>query len=234
MSVDPVDLAFDRPVPIFPLPNAVLFPGATLPLHIFEERYREMTRDVLGGGGLIAMALLCEGYVELYHTNHAEIHPVVCVGRVRECVETVDGRFLLNLEGLCRARVLSEDREGPYRMALLEPVDETPAGVIEPDGAYGVRRALEEVLGSTPFDMLEDAADVRSLNRPDVPIGRVVDALASKLVPAEEVEIKQRMLEESDAVRRGTILVEELRTVREMLRVRQSRQSSWPRDEGTN
>ena len=60
MTIDPTDVAFDRPVPLFPLPNVVLFPGTTQSLQVFEPRYREMVADTLGQAGLIAMALLAE------------------------------------------------------------------------------------------------------------------------------------------------------------------------------
>ena len=53
-------------VPLFPLPNVVLFPGAVLPLHIFEERYKTMTADALAGKSLVAMALLRPGWEKDY------------------------------------------------------------------------------------------------------------------------------------------------------------------------
>lgn len=231
--MDPADVAFDRPVPLFPLPNVVLFPGTTQSLHIFEARYREMVADTLSQAGLIAMALLEDGYVEHYHTNYASIHPIVCVGHIREHVQLPDGRYFLNLEGICRARVLSEDREGPYRLALLEQLPET-GGTIDPDGAITVRHSIEEVLKAPSFDALEDMDGLRSLLRQDVPIGRAVDILAFKLVPADEVETKQRILEELDVVRRGSILLEEIRSVREILDVRENRRKHWPWEEGGN
>jgi len=49
-------------VPIFPLPNCVLLPGGLLPLHVFEPRYRELTRDCLAGPQLVAVARLRPGY----------------------------------------------------------------------------------------------------------------------------------------------------------------------------
>jgi len=49
---------FPRNVPIFPLAEVVLFPGALLPLHVFEKRYQAMVKDVLSGDRLIAIALL--------------------------------------------------------------------------------------------------------------------------------------------------------------------------------
>lgn len=233
MDVNPIEMAFDRPVAVFPLPNLVLFPGVTQALHIFEPRYREMVRDALEGSRLIAMALLRDGTSGDDETNDAEIYPVVCVGYIREYVLLPDGRYFLNLEGLCRARVTSEYREGPYRLALLEPMPETDAGV-EPDGAMTVRGAIAEVLAAEAFDALEGVQGLRGLLRSDVPIGRAIDILASKLVRSDEVEIKQRMLEEPDAVQRGTLLLDEIRCVREILRLRDSRQAQWPRGGSAN
>ena len=51
-----------RHIPIFPLPNVVLFPNVFLPLHIFEPRYRDMVTEALGGDRLIGMVLLKPGW----------------------------------------------------------------------------------------------------------------------------------------------------------------------------
>src|SRR5690606_30905127 len=59
---DPVSQSALEALPIFPLPDVVLFPGAVLPLHIFEPRYREMTADLLAAHGLLALARLRPGY----------------------------------------------------------------------------------------------------------------------------------------------------------------------------
>src|SRR5947207_8074286 len=74
------DLAADRflGIPLFPLPNVVLFPRAVLPLHIFEERYKEMTADALSGDRLLAMALLRPGWAQNCY-GKAAIEPVACV-----------------------------------------------------------------------------------------------------------------------------------------------------------
>jgi Lon protease-like protein len=54
-------------LPIFPLPNAVLLPGGLLPLHVFEKRYREMTRDCLAGHQLMGVARLRPGFESSYY-----------------------------------------------------------------------------------------------------------------------------------------------------------------------
>src|SRR6185503_4161518 len=115
--MDQIDFPpLDEPVGLFPLPNVVLFPRATLPLQVFEPRYRAMVRDALDDHSLIAMALLRPGYEAYYYTNIAKIHPVVCVGRIREHIQINDGRYFINLVGLCRAIVRQEEQEGEYRL----------------------------------------------------------------------------------------------------------------------
>ena len=62
-------------IPIFPLPNAVLFPGVFLPLHIFEPRYRAMVADALEGDRLIGMMLLKPGWESDYE-GRPPVYPV--------------------------------------------------------------------------------------------------------------------------------------------------------------
>src|SRR5476651_2067777 len=89
-------------VPLFPLPNVVLFPRAVLPLHIFEERYKAMTADTLRGDGRIAMALLKPGWEKCYYQRPA-IDPVVCVGTILSHEKLPDGTYNFLLQGAIRA-----------------------------------------------------------------------------------------------------------------------------------
>src|SRR5204862_2647939 len=84
-------------VPLFPLPNVVLFPRAVLPWHIFEERYLAMTADALRGDRLIAMALLKTGWERDYYSTPA-IEPVVCVGHILTHEQLADGKYNLLLQ----------------------------------------------------------------------------------------------------------------------------------------
>src|SRR6476661_9296831 len=78
-------------VPLFPLPNVVLFPRAILPLHIFEERYKTMTADAVRGRRQVAMALLRPGWEKSYY-GAPEIEPVVCVGAILSHERLPDGK----------------------------------------------------------------------------------------------------------------------------------------------
>ena len=89
-------------VPIFPLAGALLFPRSQLPLHIFEPRYRAMTRDALAGDRLIAMVQPRD------HEEPPALFEIGCIGRIGSCDELDDGRFNLVLEGLSRFRIARE------------------------------------------------------------------------------------------------------------------------------
>src|SRR4051812_37931477 len=95
-------------VPLFPLPNVVLFPRAILPLHIFEERYKQMTEDALASRRLVAMALLKPGWEKTYHQKHTPVDPVVCVGYIMQHERLEDGKFNFLLQGQMRARIVRE------------------------------------------------------------------------------------------------------------------------------
>jgi uncharacterized protein len=111
-------------IPIFPLPNAVLFPNVFLPLHIFESRYREMVADALQGDRIIGMVLLQPGFESNYEGRPA-IYPVGCAGVISHSEQLPDGRYNIVLRGIEKFRVRDEDRSKPYRLAHIEAVSET-------------------------------------------------------------------------------------------------------------
>ena len=113
-------------IPLFPLPNAVLFPGMPLPLHIFEPRYRKMVRDALSGPRVIGMVLLRAGF-EADYEGRPPIYSIGCAGRMDRCDSLPDGRFNIVLRGLRRFRVVDEHLGEPYRVATVVGLDD-PAG----------------------------------------------------------------------------------------------------------
>src|SRR5881296_1532002 len=95
-------------LPLFPLPNVVLFPNVFLPLHIFEPRYREMVADALAGERVIGMVLLKPGWEHTYHES-PPVYPIGCSGVISHDERLPDGRYDIVLHGLDRFRVLHED-----------------------------------------------------------------------------------------------------------------------------
>ena len=104
-------------IPIFPLPNLVLFPGLSVPLHIFEPRYREMIADVSETHGMIGMMLLKDELEDQDKDKFPDIFEVGCAGRIGGLVKLADGRYNLVLEGVAEFRIVREIRDRAYRQA---------------------------------------------------------------------------------------------------------------------
>jgi len=101
-----------KEIAIFPLSNAIFFPNTVLPLNIFEPRYKKMTEDALSNNKLIGM-------VQTKNYNNSvkpEVYKIGCLGKIDTHSKTVDGRYLINLTGLTRFKILDELETGlPYR-----------------------------------------------------------------------------------------------------------------------
>jgi Lon protease-like protein len=110
-------------VPLFPLPNVVLFPDVPLPLHVFEPRYRALVTDALSSHRTIGMALLKPGYEADYH-GRPPIYPIGCSGSIVREERLDDGRYNIVLHGRERFRIVEEQQGAPYRLALVEPLSE--------------------------------------------------------------------------------------------------------------
>ncbi len=88
-------------LPIFPLDGVVLLLGGDLPLNIFEPRYLALFEDSLRSHRLIGM-------VQPVRADNETVFRIGCAGRITRFEETPDGRYLVNLRGLCRFRILQE------------------------------------------------------------------------------------------------------------------------------
>src|SRR4051794_23711724 len=133
-------------IPIFPLPNVVLFPNVFLPLHIFEPRYRQMVEDALKGDRIIGMVLLRPGWESNYEGRPA-VYPIGCAGVITHAERLPDGRFNIVLRGMEKFRISEEEPGRQYRMAQVEPVPE-PAALR--DEMIEHRRRLEALLVPQP------------------------------------------------------------------------------------
>src|SRR5919198_1094637 len=103
-------------LPLFPLPNVVLFPNVFLPLHIFEPRYREMVEDSVRGDRIIGMVLLRPGWEKDYEGRPA-VYPIGCAGVITHSERLADGRFNIVLRGMEKFRIIGEEGGRSYRVA---------------------------------------------------------------------------------------------------------------------
>jgi len=140
---DPVSLPDE--IPLFPLPNVVLFPDAYLPLHIFEPRYRAMTRDALAGRRLIGMVVLRDGW-QADEGGTPALYATGCAGDIVHHEALPDGRFNLILHGVTRF-VIEDEVPGDtlYRLARVRWQPE-PDATSSPAALPGLRQQLEALL----------------------------------------------------------------------------------------
>src|SRR5262249_9899582 len=110
-------------LPLFPLPNVVLFPNVFLPLHIFEPRYRAMVSDALASDRMIGMVLLKPRWESEYE-GRPPVYPTGCSGVITHVDRLPDGRYNLVLRGVERFRIVEEEAGGSYRRANVDPLVE--------------------------------------------------------------------------------------------------------------
>src|SRR3984893_7074952 len=92
-------------LPLFPLPNVVLFPNVFLPLHIFEPRYRELVADALASDRMIGMVLLKPGWQHAYE-GRPPVYPIGCSGVITHVEARVGARHNIEVRCVARLRIL--------------------------------------------------------------------------------------------------------------------------------
>jgi ATP-dependent Lon protease len=183
-------------LPLFPLPT-VLFPGALLPLHIFEPRYREMVRDVLDLHRTLAVVLVTDPDKRDAH-GHPEIAKVAGVGVIVDQVELPSGRFNILVRG--RARVALEELPfgPPYRRAKATVITPPPGEAEHADLA-----ALIAAASAFAARVRERDAGFDFALPKDAPAGVVADLCAHHLLlDARERQLALETLEVGPRVRR--------------------------------
>ena len=122
----PVSAPREETIPLFPLPNVVLFPGARVPLHVFEPRYRQMTAHALAGERRIGMVAIRPEHLS-ESAGDPPLFSIGCAGLVEQATRRDDGRYDIVLRGTERFRILGElPRTGErlYRVARIVPLDD--------------------------------------------------------------------------------------------------------------
>lgn len=128
---DPADQQMEaRILPLFPLPDVILFPGQVMPLHIFEPRYRQMMRDLLDNSGEVILGtVLGEDKEQL--TELAPVQPVAGLGRLQKYQALEDGRFLVMILGEKRVRIRPHIGNELYPQARVKEIDDSHGPISE-------------------------------------------------------------------------------------------------------
>ncbi len=185
---------------IFPLSAALLLPGAHMPLNVFEPRYLSLVDDALKSDRLIGM--IQPSFDEGEEKDTSNLCNIGCVGRITAYQEVGDGRYLLNLSGISRFRILTEAKsENGYRRCRVKLFAED---LIEDDSkAADVDR--EELLSTFKayLDANEMEADWEGVSAASTEMLVNTLAMMSPYGPAE----KQALLEAPDLKTRAETLI---------------------------
>jgi len=192
------------PLPLFPL-QTVLLPGVTLPLHIFEPRYRQLTVDLMTGAvpekrfGVIALAPAAG--VEV--TSLEQLKPIGCAAILRQASRLPDGRFDIVTLGEDRFRLLSVDHEtAPYLMGTVEWLPDAPTMIPGQRSAADTVGALIASARAAYRRYCKAAWKQGDWTEPaeDVDIAKLAHLLATDcLLPLED---RQHILEETRPLHR--------------------------------
>ena len=193
-----------EPIAMFPLPEAVLFPGAMMPLHVFEPRYRQMTADAIEGDGR-----MCIGFIpndaETDENGNPRVAGIAGIGEIVEHRERPDGRYDIAVVGYARARIEELPFDPPYRRVRATVLGERSDGPSETDMAALVSTATRFA------ELVRPRAPGFELSIPgQAEPGQVADLLAHVLVL--DGDARQELLEELDAGERVRRCTEALAT----------------------
>jgi Lon protease-like protein len=184
-------------LPLFPL-GAVLYPGMLLPLHIFEDRYRQLVRDLLDGPeprrfGVIAIRKGRETGID----GVRSLYEIGCTATLRRVSRHPDGRFDIVTIGTQRFRLSALDETRPYLQGEVEMLADEP---VDPALAESAVRVIQAAFREYLDALIEwGGATVRLEELPDEPVLLSFVVAAAMIIDLPE---RQALLAESDTLRR--------------------------------
>jgi len=195
-------------VPLFPLPGVVLFPGAILPLRVFEPRYLRLLGDALASDKLIGMPQI-KPAPQHFSSEEAipDLHGIMGIGQVIAHEQLSDGTFQIALLGQGRYRIETEVPHQPYRIAQASPLpDHLPQTTLQRQSLTALSgelfRSAETLIGRT-LDAESRAHLLDALQERNEP-GAISDLLASIFV--QDSSLRQALLESADVLARTRLV----------------------------
>ncbi len=191
--------------PVMPLPGALLFPHALLPLHIFELRYREMLRHALRHHRMFCVALLKPRRLEW--ESPADFFHIAGIGLIRACVERSDGTSDLILQGLGRVAFKGFEQETPFPIARIDSIESESVRSVETEALAAKVLELYHNLKGDGLRQLPPKVDryLADLADPEM----LADLIASTFVT--DPLRRQRVLEERSINHRLRLVIRYLR-----------------------
>ena len=197
-------------IPIFPLEDVMLFPEMSVPLHVYEPRYKAMIADALKGNKIIGMVLLRPGYEKDYERSPS-VFQIGVAGVINEVEELPNGEYNIVLGALTKYRITREDASRPYRIAHVTAIaDDVPSAgadtlhtrrqrlealVRESGGRTGLRATPEGISDVTLVNGISQLARIDELDREQLletpnPLARAdaLIVLLEKMIAEQQVQ----------------------------------------------
>ena len=193
-----------KQVPVMPLPGAVLFPHALLPLYIFEPRYRNMLEHALRHHRMFCVTLIKPSCPE-WHAPEDFFH-LATVGLIRACVGRGDGTSNLILRGLQRVRFASFEQETPFPIARIDIVESHDKTTVETEA---LAEKVLELYASLKHDGRQLPAKVDRYLSELRDVEMLADLMASTFI--NDPLRRQQVLEEGSLNQRLRLLIQYLR-----------------------
>ncbi len=180
----------DDAVPLFPLPNVLLYPGAVLPLHVFEPRYVKLVEDLQASGSpWLALGLLRRGWEDDYF-GQPPIHEIAGVGRLVQSQQAGGGRWNVLVEGVQRVRLAEVPSDRLYRQVRVERLTEIP--VPDQDHAAELTGQLRALLSELAAEEVSPNLDGGPAYLADLLLVALAIGMEEKVEIFAELDIESR------------------------------------------
>jgi ATP-dependent Lon protease len=174
--------------PLFPLPGVFLYPGAVMPLFIFEPRYRCMIEDLLDGPGRLVMGTVHEDHAHEL-AGSPPVLEVAGLGEIARHVRRDDGCFDILLVGMSRVKIREVASDRPYRRVETESLSEKP---VPRETHDALRDALHRAILSRCNELLNLPAQMPVSNLADLLVQRIDLPQASVARLYAELDVEKR------------------------------------------
>lgn len=204
---DKIIASLPERLPLFPLDNVVFFPSTILPLHIFEERYKQMVQDSSDSHNLICMTLLNS---EMGQEDPESLANTGCIGRIINNEESDDGKKNIILYGLKRIEITKVLYDKPYREVEIKIIETSNS-----DNSEAFKKRIMDL--TNKWNLLLDGYtdDYKIKIENSSTLSKITDSLSSSMVA--KASDRQLLLEEFDEKIRAEKIIEVLESRIEIL-----------------
>src|SRR5882762_3299115 len=222
------DIQFGDELPVLPIRNAVLFPGAVAPFDVGREKSVALVEDVDNLPGPV-IAIFAQRDPATDDPGYDDLYPVGCAARVLKALKHSSGNYSLILQGLVRIRLESVITQTPYMKAKIRKLEEAPTEDVEAEAlAMSLRDIAKQVIQLMPELPREAGSLIDSIQAP----GALADLVAANLdAPVEE---KATLIETIDVKDRIRKVLRLLTRQLEILKMRERINSQIKEEMGKN